>query len=60
MHRTIALLITLITACYGSHAQLPAAPKAMWDASLRVTVRDSLTGQLLEDATVSMIRNLPD
>ena len=52
MHRKIALLITIITACYGIRAQSPAA-------SIRLTVQDSLSRQPLEDATVSLL-HLPD
>jgi Outer membrane protein beta-barrel family len=64
MHRKIALLITIITACYGIRAQSPPVSggwhHVMQELSLRVTVQDSLSRQSLEDATVSLIRNLPD
>ncbi|HEY4288827.1 MAG TPA: TonB-dependent receptor [Puia sp.] len=48
MFKKFALFFTLIAACVSSHAQ-----------SVRGTVQDSLSRQLLEDATVSLIR-LPD
>jgi hypothetical protein len=67
MHRKIALLITIIIACHGSHAQSPVASKtvlppsagAVPHPSIRLTVQDSLSRQPLEDATLSLL-HLPD
>ncbi|HXO76714.1 MAG TPA: carboxypeptidase regulatory-like domain-containing protein, partial [Puia sp.] len=48
MFRKFALFFTIIAACFTSHAQ-----------SIRGTVQDSLSKQLLEDATISLV-HLPD